>query len=94
MVLRANGDFDPLTPRVRGPRRAGSEDDTFIGGENFGRHNGTTSRQKTAPVFDGGQVALVLSCCESLVGGQTAGEPSVPERASGVATRLLAAPHR
>src|SRR5580692_9697528 len=32
-------------------------------------------RQKTAPVFGGGQVALVLSCCESFFGGHTAGEP-------------------
>ena len=32
-------------------------------------------RQKTAPVFNGGQVALVLSRCESLVGGRTAGWP-------------------
>jgi len=35
-------------------------------------------RQKNAPVMSGGQVALVLSCCESLIGGQTAGKP--PER--------------
>jgi hypothetical protein len=32
--------------------------------------------KKTAPVFGGGQVALVLSCCESFFGGRTAGEPS------------------
>jgi hypothetical protein len=29
--------------------------------------------QKTAPDFVGGQVALVLSCCESLFGGQNGG---------------------
>ena len=39
--------------------------------------------KKRPPFFGGGQVALVLSCCESFFGGQTAGEPSVRERASG-----------
>src|ERR1700733_4289241 len=53
----------------------------------------STSPQKTAPVFGGGQVALVLSCCESFFGGRTAGEPSARERASGVALRFIAAPH-
>jgi hypothetical protein len=53
----------------------------------------TRSPQKTAPVFDGGQVALVLSCCESFFGGRTAGEPSARERASGGGFAVYAAPH-
>jgi hypothetical protein len=51
------------------------------------------SPQKTAPVFGGGQVALVLSCCESFIGGRTAGGPSVRERASGGGFAAYAAPH-
>ena len=39
-------------------------------------------RQKTAPVCDGGQVALVLSRCESLIGGRSAGEPLTRKGAS------------
>ena len=54
---------------------------------------GIASPQKTAPVFGGGQVALVLSCCESFFGGRTAGEPSARERASGGGFAVYAAPH-
>ena len=36
------------------------------------------SAQKTAPAIDGGQVALVLSCSESLIGGLRRTGP--PER--------------
>jgi len=43
----------------------------------------TCPKQKTAPVFDGGQVALVLSRCESLVGGLTAGWPQAQEQSLG-----------
>src|SRR6185312_16481059 len=39
-------------------------------------------QKKSAPVFGGGQVALVLSCCESLVGGLTAGWPLTRDIAS------------
>jgi len=41
------------------------------------------ARKKTAPVFNGGQVALVLSRCESLVGGLTAGWPSGAKQSLG-----------
>jgi len=41
------------------------------------------STKKTAPVFHGGQVALVLSRCESLVGGLTAGWPLAQKQSLG-----------
>ena len=48
----------------------------------------TYMRQKTAPVFDGGQVALVLSCCESLYWRPNGWGPSGrKKRASGVAAQ-------
>src|SRR6185437_1643936 len=50
-------------------------------------------RQKSAPVFGGGQVALVLSCCESLVGGLTAGWPLARDIASEGGATATAVPH-
>ena len=52
-----------------------------------------TGKQKSAPVFGGGQVALVLSCCESLVGGLTAGWPLARDIASEGGATATAAPH-
>ncbi len=63
-------------PQICGRGGTCAEEARLPGQLALSRVEGAQSKQKTAPVFGGGQVALVLSCCESFFGGQTAGEPS------------------
>jgi len=76
-----------LTPDRLAPRSSGQLSFLFLmAGYNSGR-------KKSAPVFGGGQVALVLSCCESLVGGLTAGWPLARDIASEGGATATAVPH-